>query len=54
MHAIIVHGGAWDIPAELHEDHVNGCSKALDLGMDVLRHGHGSLDAVEAAVGPLG
>jgi beta-aspartyl-peptidase (threonine type) len=50
MRAIIVHGGAWDIPAELHEDHVMGCSKALDLGMDRLKHGHGSLDAVEVAV----
>lgn len=50
MQAIIVHGGAWDIPAELHDDHVRGCSKALDLGMDRLRHGHGSLDAVEMAV----
>jgi beta-aspartyl-peptidase (threonine type) len=50
MQAIIVHGGAWDIPAELHEDHVKGCSKALDLGLDRLKHGHGSLDAVETAV----
>ena len=30
-YTIIVHGGAWDIPAEYHEAHKNGVEKALEL-----------------------
>lgn len=48
--AIIVHGGAWDIPADLHEAHQRGCAAAAERGYEVLAMGGGSLDAVEEAV----
>jgi len=48
--AIIVHGGAWDIPEELHQDAVDGCSHAAAAGWDVLTGGGSALRAVEAAV----
>ena len=50
MRAIIVHGGAWDIPDDLIEDHKVGMSVALDAGHSVLSDGGSSLDAVQAAV----
>ena len=48
--AIIVHGGAWDIPLELHADHIAGCRAATEAGWAVLSRGGTALDAVEAAV----
>ncbi|MCX6029361.1 MAG: isoaspartyl peptidase/L-asparaginase [Chloroflexi bacterium] len=48
--AIIVHGGAWDIPPELHADHRAGCRAAAEAGWIVLATGGSALDAVEAAV----
>lgn len=48
--AIIVHGGAWDIPAALHADHQEGCRAAAQAGWAVLVRGGTALDAVEAAV----
>jgi len=48
--AIIVHGGAWDIPADLQADHVAGCRAAAAAGWAVLADGGSALDAVEAAV----
>jgi L-asparaginase / beta-aspartyl-peptidase len=48
--AIIVHGGAWDIPADLQADHVAGCRAAAEAGWAVLADGGSALDAVEAAV----
>lgn len=48
--AIIVHGGAWDIPQEMHEAHKNGCEHAMEEGYSLLQSGKGALDAVEAAV----
>ncbi len=48
--AIIVHGGAWDIPEELHAEHIWGCRSAADAGWAVLSRGGEALDAVEAAV----
>lgn len=48
--AIIVHGGAWDIPAELHADHVAGCRAAAEAGWAILADGGSALDAVEVAV----
>lgn len=48
--AIIVHGGAWDIPADQHEAHRKGCDKAAEEGYAILSRGGSSLDAVEAAV----
>jgi len=47
---IIVHGGAWDIPRELHDDHVAGCRAAAEAGWAILAAGGTALDAVEAAV----
>ncbi len=48
--AIIVHGGAWDIPPALHADHVVGCRAAAEAGWAILARGGSALDAVEAAV----
>lgn len=48
--AIIVHGGAWDIPPELQADHVAGCRAAAAAGWDILARGGSALDAVETAV----
>lgn len=44
MECIIVHGGAWNIPQESHEDHIKGCKKATDIGFDCIE------DATEAVV----
>lgn len=49
-HAIIVHGGAWDIPEESREPHRRGCLEAARLGNSVLERGGSALDAVQAAV----
>ncbi|MFC2031161.1 isoaspartyl peptidase/L-asparaginase [Chloroflexota bacterium] len=48
--AIIVHGGAWDIPPELHNAHRQGTSQAAEAGWAVLTAGGSALDAVEAAM----
>ena len=48
--AIIVHGGAWYIPAEEQESHKAGCREAAVAGFEVLRRGGSALDAVEEAV----
>jgi beta-aspartyl-peptidase (threonine type) len=48
--AIIVHGGAWDIPLALHAQHIAGCRAAAEAGWDLLSKGGSALDAVEAAV----
>lgn len=48
--AIIVHGGAWDIPPELHAEHLAGCRAAAAAGWAILAAGGSALDAVEAAV----
>ena len=48
--AIVIHGGAWDIPENEMEAHLNGLEQAIRAGWDILHHGGGALDAVEAAV----
>jgi len=48
--AIIVHGGAWDIPDELVDDHRAACRAAADAGWAALQGGGSALDAVEAAI----
>jgi beta-aspartyl-peptidase (threonine type) len=48
--AIIVHGGAWDIPADLHDGHLTGCRAAAEAGWALLERGASALDAVEAAI----
>lgn len=45
---ILIHGGAWDIPDNLVEPHLNGVTRAALLGMDAVNSG--VLDAVQAAV----
>ena len=48
--SIIVHGGAWDIPQDLHEAHRQGTQLATQVGWEVLVRGGSALDAVEAAI----
>lgn len=48
--ALIVHGGAWEIPDEQVEPHINGCRAALAAGWERLAAGASALDACEAAV----
>lgn len=48
--ALIVHGGAWNIPDEALEDCRDGCRRALEAGGAVLARGGKALDAVEAAI----
>ncbi|MEM0449530.1 MAG: isoaspartyl peptidase/L-asparaginase [Methanomassiliicoccales archaeon] len=48
--AIIVHGGAWDIPLEAHENHKNGCKQAAAAGYRKMLNGGSAIDAVENAV----
>lgn len=47
---LLVHGGAWAIPAADEEAHENGVRAALEAGYAVLRKGGAAVDAVEAAV----
>ena len=47
---IIVHGGAWDIPKQYHEDHKNGVEQAVLKGQQVLRSGGSAMDSCIAAV----
>lgn len=48
--ALIVHGGAWDIPDDEVAPHQEGCAAALAAGWAVLDRGGSAMDAVEAAV----
>lgn len=48
--AIIVHGGAWDIPENEHEAHKEGCRLAALAGFNILAAGGSALEAVEKAV----
>lgn len=47
---LLVHGGAWAIPAADEEAHARGVRAALEAGYAVLRRGGAAADAVEAAV----
>jgi beta-aspartyl-peptidase (threonine type) len=47
---LLVHGGAWAIPAEMADDHQAGVAHALKTGYAVLTRGGSATDAVEAAV----
>lgn len=47
---LVVHGGAWDIPADMVEAHLHGVRHALAEGWRVLERGGSSLDAVQTAV----
>src|SRR5437588_6302273 len=48
--ALIVHGGAWDIPDEAAEACKSGCHRALAAGWSILLRGGCALDAIEAAI----
>lgn len=48
--ALVVHGGAGDVPEARRPVHAAGCAKAAEAGAAVLRKGGSALDAVEAAV----
>jgi beta-aspartyl-peptidase (threonine type) len=50
MPSIIVHAGAWDIPADRVQAHKDGCLNALFSGWDVLKNGGSAEDAVERAI----
>lgn len=47
---LLVHGGAWAIPADAADAHQNGVRQALEAGHAILSRGGSALDAVEAAV----
>ena len=47
---LLIHGGAWDIPADLLDPHEQGVFDALQEGWRILEHGGSALDAVETAV----
>jgi len=49
-HAIVVHGGAWSIPAEARPAHRAGCLAAAERGFAVLSAGGSAIDAVVAAI----
>jgi len=50
MISLIVHGGAWDIPANELEAHRAGCRAALTLGWSMLEAGRSATDVVEHVV----
>lgn len=47
---LLIHGGAWDIPADVLDAHEQGVFDALQEGWRVLERGGSALDAVQAAV----
>jgi len=47
---LVVHGGAWAIPNDMVEAHLNGVRIAVAAGWRVLSRGGSALDAVEEAV----
>jgi len=48
--ALIVHGGAWDIPDDVIDVCTSGCSRALHAGWSILNSGGHALDAIEASI----
>src|SRR5229473_3549473 len=47
---LVVHGGAWAMPDDMVEAHINGVRNALAAGWSVLARGGAALDAIEEAV----
>ena len=47
---LVVHGGAWAIPDDMVEAHLNGTRQAIAAGWRVLEKGGSALDAAEEAV----
>jgi beta-aspartyl-peptidase (threonine type) len=50
MIALVVHGGAWDMPDDVVAAHKSGVQEALKAGWAVLSKGGSAVDAVEAAI----
>jgi L-asparaginase / beta-aspartyl-peptidase len=48
--ALVLHGGAWDIPDDLVEPHKRGLKAALKMGWEVLKKNGSAVDAVEEAI----
>jgi beta-aspartyl-peptidase (threonine type) len=48
--AIVVHGGAWDVPPELREQCRQGIRRAVDRGWAALKEGRSAIDACEQAI----
>ena len=48
--ALIVHGGAWDVPDEAVDACKSGCVRALAAGWSILSRGGHALDAIETAI----
>ncbi|HKV27780.1 MAG TPA: isoaspartyl peptidase/L-asparaginase [Candidatus Acidoferrales bacterium] len=48
--SLIVHGGAWDIPAAAVSDCRAGILRALEAGREILARGGAAMDAVETAI----
>lgn len=47
---LVVHGGAWAIPDDFVQAHLDGVRNATAAGWDVLARGGSALDAIEEAV----
>ncbi len=47
---VIVHAGAWNIPDELIEPHLQAVKKAVRMSYNILKNGGSALDAVETAI----
>src|SRR5713226_2820366 len=47
---LVVHGGAWAMPDDMVEAHINGVRNALAAGWSVLERGGAAMDAIEEAV----
>lgn len=47
---LLIHGGAWDIPADMLEAHEQGVFDALQEGWGILDRGGSAVDAIEASV----
>ena len=50
---LLAHGGAWDIPDGVLDDHRHGLRTAVDVGTNVLRSGETVLDVVTETVAAL-
>ncbi|PAP78773.1 hypothetical protein BSZ37_13160 [Rubrivirga marina] len=50
---VLVHGGAWDIPQDETEAHLDGLDRALRIGQRALERGLASLDVVVEVVAAL-
>lgn len=51
--ALLVHGGAWDIPDDALDDHREGVETAVEVGREVLTEGGTALDVVTETVAAL-